>query len=84
MAYFSVFGTTERILPLKNIHFCSKSRATLIHLVLLHMVTSSLQMTTHVDGTMIEGTTTEGTQTEETQTEGTTGRIATIRGQGTN
>ena len=33
---------------------------------------------------MIEGTTTEGTQTEETQTEGTIGRIATIRGQGTN
>ena len=84
MAYFSVFGFTDRIIPLKNTHFCFKSRATLIHLILLHMVTSSLQMTTHVDGTMIEGTTTEGTQTEGTRTEGTIGRIATIRGQGTN
>ena len=43
------------------------------------MVTSSLQTTTPVDGTTIEGT-----MTEETQTEGTIGRIATIRGQGTN
>ena len=42
------------------------------------MVTSSLQMTTPVDETTIEGTMTEGTQTEET-----TGRIATIPGQGT-
>ena len=43
------------------------------------MVASSLQMTTPVDETTIEGTMTEGTQTEET-----TGRIATIPGQGTN
>ena len=34
--------------------------------------------------TPVDGTTTEGTMTEETQTEGTIGRIATIRGQGTN
>ena len=38
-----------------------------------------MQTTTPVDGTTIEGT-----MTEETQTEGTIGRIATIRGQGTN
>ena len=43
-----------------------------------------------MDGTTIEGTTTEETQTEGTRTEGTQtegtiiGRIATIRGQGTN
>ena len=38
-----------------------------------------MQTTTPVDGTTIEGT-----MTEETQTEETIGRIATIRGQGTN